>query len=111
MDILGFESCYADWSIFLLCNFDVLLSSLSSRFVNIWCWINGQQVTNVVTVQLQELNFDVEFAKLGLSAPVFDLFEEKVEDARHDTNLLYWQAHRASRSHRMSLSRACLTIG
>ncbi len=88
MDILSLKSCNADGSIFLLCNFDVLLSSLPSRFVNICSWSNGQQVTNVVTVQLQELNLDVELAELGLFTPVFDLFEDKVEDAWHDTDLL-----------------------
>ena len=70
-----------------------------------------EQVANIVAVELKELHLYAELTEVGLLPPVLNLLEDEVEHSWHDANLLIWQAHRATRPHRMRFSRASLPVG
>ena len=53
---------------------------------------------------------DLELAELRLSASVFNLLEDEVEDSGHDSHLLHGEAHSAARAHRVRLTATCLSI-
>lgn len=69
-----------------------------------------KQISDVVTVEFEELHFDLEFTELGLFPSVLDFFEDEVEDARYDSDLLHRQTHSAPRTHGMRLATASLTV-
>ena len=70
-----------------------------------------QQVADVVSVELQELYFNIEFAELGLPPSILYLCEDEIKDPRHDTDLVERQADCAARTHGMGLTTTCLAIG
>lgn len=103
------EAGHADRALFVLSDPDILCSLLAS------CFIDGaamvQQVADVVTIQLEELDLDCEFAELRLFAAILDFSEDEVEDARHNTDLLRWQTDRAASAHSVRLAGASLAVG
>ena len=47
-----------------------------------------EQVTDIVTIELQELDFDLKFAKFRLLSSILDLFEDEVKNAWHYAHLI-----------------------
>ena len=83
---LSFESGYADLAFLVLCDANILRLRFSALVVHDGTGV--EQVTDVITIKLQELHLHSEFAELRLLAPVLNFIEDEVEDARHDSDLL-----------------------
>ena len=109
VDDFSLEAGHADRTFFVLSNPDIFCSLLPSGLIDGAAMV--QQVANVVTIQLKELYLDREFAELRLFTAILDFAEDKVEDARHDTDLLRRQAYGAASAHCVRLARAGHAVG
>ena len=85
-----------------------MLLVLSSNFVND---SDIKQIVQVISINFQELNFHTVLIEVWLLFPIFNLWEDKVEDSGYNANLLVRETNSASSSHGVRLSTTCLAIG
>lgn len=64
-----------------------------------------------LVVQFKKCDLNFELSVLSLGLPGVDLLEHEVEHSRNNTYLFKGHSQGAARSHRVSLTRTCLSVG